>query len=208
MNIKLRQGVLISFISFLAGGVVTYFITDYVHLKSESNVSKNDFKSITKKDILKSKNSPARDQKNNDPFDQIDKMHDQMRKRMDQFFGRSFGNSFGGSAFDIDPFLGSSFTTNNIKINRYEDDKYKYIEISGKGVDKESLKIDISGGMISISGEIKQIQEGNSSGSMSKSSYISKFNQSFNVPEGVDEANVKIESEDNKLIIKFPINQT
>ena len=122
---------------------------------------------------------------------------------MDQFFGKSFGNS----AFDIDPFSGSSFTTNNIKINRYEDDQYKYIEIMGEGVSKDSLKVDISEGMISISGEIKQTQVENDSDSMSRSSYVSKFNQSFNVPKGVDEANVKIESENNKLIIKFPIDR-
>ncbi len=206
MNIKLRQGVLISFISFFAGGVVTYFVTDYIRLKSKADTTVNKLTPITKNDIIKPKRNSIPDHA--DPFDQMDKMHDQMRKRMDQFFGRSFGNSFGNSAFDIDSFSGSSFTTNNIKINRYEDDKYKYIEIAGEGVNKDSLKIDISGGMISINGEIKQTQEDNNSGSMSRSSYISKFNQSFNVPEGVDEANVKIESEDNKLIIKFPIDRT
>ncbi len=206
MNIKLRQGVLISFISFFAGGAVTYFVTDYIRIKSKADTTVNKLTPITENDIIKPKRKSIPDHA--DPFDQMDKMHDQMRKRMDQFFGRSFGNSFGNSAFDIDSFSGSSFTTNNIKINRYEDDKYKYIEIAGEGVNKDSLKIDISGGMISISGEIKQTQEDNNSGSMSRSSYISKFNQSFNVPEGVNEANVKIESEDNKLIIKFPIDRT
>lgn len=205
MNNKLRQGILISFISFFIGGVVTYFVTDYIRLKSKADATVNKLTPITKNDIIKPKSKLIPD--HSDPFDQMDEMHDQMRKRMDQFFGRSFGNSFGNSAFDIDPFSGSSFTTNNIKINRYEDNEYKYIEISGEGVNKDSLKIDISGGMVSISGEIKQTQEDNNSGSMSRSSYISKFNQSFNVPEGVDEANVKIESEDNKLIIKFPIDR-
>jgi HSP20 family molecular chaperone IbpA len=183
MNIKLSHGVLISFISFLAGGIVTYFVTDYVRLKNQTNVP------------------------HNNPFDQVDKMHDQMRKRMDQFFGGSFGHSFTNSVFDIDPFSGSSFTTNNININHYEDNQYKYIEVTGEGVNRDSLKVDISGGLISISGEIKQVQEDNNSGSMSRSSYISTFNQSLNIPQGVDEANVKIESEDNKLIIKFPIDR-
>lgn len=201
MNIKLRQGILISFISFLAGGIVTYFVTDYFRLKSQIGTTDNKLKAITRNNIVKPKNNSIPGF--NDPFDQMDKMHDQMRKRMDQFFGKSFGNS----AFDIDPFSGSSFTTNNIKINRYEDDQYKYIEIMGEGVSKDSLKVDISEGMISISGEIKQTQVENDSDSMSRSSYVSKFNQSFNVPKGVDEANVKIESENNKLIIKFPIDR-
>ena len=201
MNIKLRQGILISFISFLDGGIVTYFVTDYFRLKSQIGTTDNKLKAITRNNIVKPKNNSIPGF--NDPFDQMDKMHDQMRKRMDQFFGKSFGNS----AFDIDPFSGSSFTTNNIKINRYEDDQYKYIEIMGEGVSKDSLKVDISEGMISISGEIKQTQVENDSDSMSRSSYVSKFNQSFNVPKGVDEANVKIESENNKLIIKFPIDR-
>ena len=201
MNIKVRQGILVSFISFLAGGIVTYFVTDYVRLKSQTEAPARKLQPIAKNDAIKQKRNSM--PKSDDPFDQMDKM----RKRMDQFFGRSFGNSFGNSAFDIDPFSGSSFTTNNININRYEDDQYKYIEITGEGVNKDSLKIDISGGMVSISGEIKQTQEDNNSGSLSRSSYVSKFNQSFNVPEGVDEENVKIESEDNKLIIKFPIDR-
>jgi HSP20 family molecular chaperone IbpA len=177
---------------------VTYFVTDYLRLKEQTSAPAQRLESITQKNTI-----PDR----KDPFDQMDKIHDQMRKRMDQFFGRSFGNSFGNSAFDIDPFSGSSFTTNNININRYEDDQYKYIEITGEGVHKDSLKVDIAGGMISISGEIKQAQEDNNSGSMSRSSFVSKFNQSFNIPEGVDEANVEIESENKKLIIKFPIER-
>ena len=201
MNIKLKQGILISFISFIVGGCLTYFVSDYINLKSSSKMNRNELTPISKDDIIKSQKSPL---KSVDPFDQMDQLHDKMRKRMDQFFGKSFGNSFGNSMFDIDPFSGSSFTTNNIKINRYEDGDYKYIEISGEGVNKDSLQVNISDGMISISGEIKQTEENNNSNSISKSSYVSKFNQSFNVPSGVDEANVKIDSEDNKLIIKFP----
>lgn len=197
MNIKLKQGILISFISFIVGGCMTYFISDYINLKSSSKMNRNELTPISKDDIIKSQKSPL---KSVDPFDQMDQLHDQMRKSMDQFFGKSFGNSL----FDIDPFSGSSFTTNNIKINRYEDGDYKYIEVSGEGVNKDSLQVNISDGMISISDEIKQNEENNNSNSISKSSYVSKFNQSFNVPSGVDETNVKIDSEDNKLIIKFP----
>ncbi len=194
MNIKLRQGILISFISFMSGGIATYFITDYIRLKS----SEKQLSSVTKNNIVKQKRKTNRS--NNDPFDQMDKVHAQVQKRMDKLFGKTIGSPF----FDIAPVSGSSFTTNNIKINRYEDDDYKYIEIAGEGVNQDLLQVNISGGLISISGEIKQTGEDNNSSSISRSSYISKFNQSFNVPQGVDEANVKMESKENKLIIKFP----
>ena len=36
MNIKLKQGILISFISFIVGGCLTYFVSDYINLKSSS----------------------------------------------------------------------------------------------------------------------------------------------------------------------------
>lgn len=198
MITKLKQGILISFISFAAGAVVTYFVADYIQLKSNASLTKASLNPISKSDITKPKNQHK--PKSNDPFDQMDKVHDRMKKRMDKFFGSSFGNSL----FDVDPFSGSSFTTNNIKINRYEDDGHKYIELSGDGVNEDSLQVNIAGGMISIAGEIKQSEENNNAGSHSSSSYISKFNQSFSVPHGVEEASVKIESEENKLIIKFP----
>lgn len=198
MNHKLKQSFFIAIVSFLAGGSVTYFITDYIHLKSKQHLSQEERTPISRDDLLKSKKITKLD--NLDPFDQMNKIHDQMRKRMTGILGHSLGDPL----FGTDPFFNSKNQSNDIQLNEYEDGEYKYVEISGNGVQKDSLKVDISNGMISISGEIKQEEANNSSNSFSKSSYISKFSQSFNVPDGVDEANVQIESNENKLVIKFP----
>ena len=205
MNLKLREAVLISGGSLILGGILGHFITDYFHLKTNLNtrISKTNSEGIALDSQTKSRNN-RKTFNRNDPFDQIDRLHDQMRKRTDQFFGRSFGSSFGNSLFDIDPFSGSSFTMNNIKIKRYEDSEFKYIEIFGPDVNEENFEVSVSNGMVSISGEVSQIKTEAESSSSLKSQYSSKFHQSFNIPDGVDEHNVKIESNENEIIIKFP----
>lgn len=194
MNIEIKKGILVSLVSFLAGGLATYFVVDYLSLKNRTE------KSVSTSIIRK--NSQSHSNLTN-PFDQMDQIHSQMQKRI----GKILGNSFSGSLFDMDSLHDSGFFGNNIKINRYEDGDYKYIEIAGEGVSEESMQVDITNGMISVKGEIKQIQDSDQAGLTARSSYISSFNQSFNVPYGVDETKVKIESQNNKLILKFPIDR-
>lgn len=145
-----------------------------------------------------------RNKNNNDPFLQMDKMYDQIRKRMDKAFG---GNQLGGSMFDNSFFNTDRFgdmTSDGLRIKEREDDDFKYVEIIAEGIDKDSVKINISNGMISVSGEIKRTEDNQGQSGRSMSSFISKFNRSFNIPFGVSEENVKIDAEEDKIVIKFP----
>lgn len=194
-------------LAFVLGGLTTYFVTDYIRLKSSTQVA--EVKQVKSPKVSAKKDNFLKKDQDNDPFAQMDKMHDQMRKRMDKAFGNSMlggsmlgGSLFGNSFFDSDSFGGLS--ADGIKVEEHEDDDFKYVEVIAEGIDKNSININISDGMISISGEIRKTDDNQSSNSRSMSSYVSKFSRSFNIPYGVSEENVKIDTKDNKIVIKFP----
>lgn len=191
--------------AFVVGGISTYFATDYIRLKNNENIStveKSTETTVSQNKMLKQDDS-------NDPFTQMDKIHDQMQKRMNKAFGNSMlgtgmlgGNLFNNSFFDNSSFGG--LTSDGLKVEEYEDDEFKYVEVIADGIDKNSININISDGMISISGEIRKTDDNQSANSRSMSSFISSFNRSFNIPHGVSEENVKIDTKENKIVIKFP----
>lgn len=118
-----------------------------------------------------------------------------MRERimqMDQLFDdRSFAPGFVNN-------------DNDVLISEREDDKYKYIDIESKNMNPETMKINIKDGMISISGEIKKISENEIDGRKSYSEFISTFQRSFNIPDGVDQSKADFEKNSKKVTIKFP----
>lgn len=202
--IKLLSSKAFSILSaFVIGGVSTFFVTDYIRLKNNENISQIRSPDEMPKSHI-SKKKPLKKNVPDDPFAQMDKFHDQMRKRMDKAFGGSMlgGSLFGNSFFDSDSFGGLS--SDGIQVEEHEDDDFKYVEVIADGIDKNSININISDDMISISGEIRKTDDNQSSNSRSISSYVSKFSRSFTIPYGVSEENVKIDTKDNKVVIKFP----
>ena len=203
-------------LAFILGGVTTFFVSDYIKLKKNQNIAEVVKEEKTSSSSLKDNSILNTKQNNSDTFAQMDKIHDQMRKRMDKAFGGSiFGNNFFGGSGLGGGLLGNSLfdhsfnslSDDGIKIEEIEDENYKYIEVLADGIDKNSLNIDISNGMISISGEIRKSSDDQGANSRSMSSYISSFSRSFNIPEGVSEENVKIDMEDKKVVIKFPMKR-
>lgn len=197
--------------AFVVGGISTYFATDYIRLKNNENNSRVEKSTETSMPKI-SQNQILKQDDSNDPFAQMGKIHDQMQKRMNKVFGNSMLGSgmLGGSLFDNSFFDNNSFggmTSDGLKVEEHEDDEFKYVEVIADGIDKNSININISDGMISISGEIRKTDDNQSANSRSMSSFISSFNRSFNIPHGVNEENVKIDTRDNKIIIKFPKNK-
>ena len=192
---QINQQTYALFISFVVGGVSSYFIKDYIELKNKVHmtVSKNkDDDKVTKRDI------------DHDPFAFADDMHSRMQKRMEKVFGRSLLNDsfFGGSV--IDDSLSLSNVSDGIQVEEHEDSDFKYVEVLAEGVDKDSLNINIADGMISISGEIRKSNDDQTGDRYYKSHFISSFNRRFNIPYGVDPEKVKIDTEDDRIVIKFP----
>ncbi len=180
--------------SFLLGGASTYFISNYFRMKNELSAKKvargRNISSET--GLLKSKIDADR----NNYFPQMD----------DVFGGSMLGESlFENSLLNMDSFGGLS--SGGLKIEEREDDNFKYVEVIADEIDKDSIDIGINDGMISISGEIMRRDENQDQSSRSMSSYISKFSRILKVPYGVSEENMKIDTEDNKIVIKFPKNR-
>lgn len=179
--------------SFLLGGLVTYLATDYMRIKNqlESNVI------AEKPNVFGStKQIPHEKKATDDPFARMDLME----KRMNRMFDRSLFDSVG---FGLGDMKFSSFES-DLNVTERENNDFKYIEIEGEGIEKETIQLNITDGIINISGEIKKTIKNEGQNTFSMSSYVSKFSRSFNIPYGVDETKVQIESKDSKIIIKFP----
>lgn len=101
-----------------------------------------------------------------------------------------------------------SIFKNFINTTQREDENYKYVDIITEDNNSDELKIDIKDGMINITSETKKSTSVKNERSSVFSAFSSSFNQSFNVPEGVNEKKVEIikgtDQKPQKIIIKFP----
>lgn len=192
---------------FLWEGGGTYFLTNYSLVKKEKEeLSK---KTITTSPIKKDFDSFFYNSFNDDffspnfsPFKQMEKM----RQNMDKLFGDHLGQLKSGSHFDN--WFKGKFGGSVFDIEQKEDDKYTYYEIKLEGLDQNNLKINVVDGMLEISGEIIKTEESNSSSGISKSQVRHNFHRSFPVPSGADSEKVDFETEDDKLVVKFPKNDS
>lgn len=135
--------------------------------------------------------------RNQSPFEQMEKM----RKEMDKFFESTMQDF---SKITFDDWYGSKFGGSIGEIEQNEDDKYVYFKIDLEGVDRNTLKTDVSGGHVTISGSRSDIQAEEDTDSKIRSESYQSFHRSFPVPSGVDDGRVEFESKDNELLIKFP----
>lgn len=123
-----------------------------------------------------------------DPFESINKM----RERFEQAFGQGDNlDSLGGPKLKLG--LTEAWITSR------EDDNFEIYELDAKKVDKEKLEIKIQDGMISIKAQSKV-------DARPKSTFqtISQMQQSFSLPRGVKDSDVKITEQDDRIIIKVP----
>lgn len=125
------------------------------------------------------------------PFARMEKMRREMDKvfdtqsSFDNWYGSKFGGDIGG-------------------IKQEEDPRSITYRIDLKGIDKSTLKTEVNQGQITISGESSSLQAEEEGTVEQRSETFQSFRRSFPVPAGVDERNVKIEAEDDELVIRFP----
>ena len=95
-------------------------------------------------------------------------------------------------------------TINEIK--QEEDEKFIYYRLDLDGLNKDSVKIYVSGGQLNISGSMSKIQaqEDPSEVSTEGSEFYQSFERKFPVPMGVDSTKVDFKAEGNQIIIQFP----
>ena len=89
-------------------------------------------------------------------------------------------------------------------VNTREDEKAYYIEADLPGVKKDDIHVDISDGVLTISGERKFKKETKEKDYYKVESSFGKFERSFRLPEDVNEEDIKAESKDGVLEITLP----
>jgi len=89
-------------------------------------------------------------------------------------------------------------------VNTREDEKAYHIEVDLPGVKKEDIHVDISDGVLTISGERKFKKETKEKDYYKVESSFGKFERSFRLPEDVNDEEIKAESKDGVLEITLP----
>lgn len=136
-------------------------------------------------------------QRNQSPFEQMEKM----RKEMDKFFESTMQDY---SKITFDDWYGSRFGGSIGDIDQNEDDKYVYFKVDLKGIDKNTINTDVSGGQVTISGSHSDLHAEEEAGANVRSESYQSFHRSFPVPSGVNPDKVEFETKDDELVIKFP----
>jgi len=89
-------------------------------------------------------------------------------------------------------------------VNTREDEKAYHIEIDLPGVNKEDIHVDISDGLLTISGERKYKEEVKENDYYKIESSFGKFERSFKLPEDIDIENIDAKSENGVLEVTIP----
>ncbi len=112
-----------------------------------------------------------------DPFEQMRKMQEQLR--------RSMLHGMNG------------MHANTGEIRQREDKDFVYYDISIKGLDPRKLNVKVSDGQVIVDGQTQ-------SGDQGAAFFTSSFHRSIPVPEGVDGNRVQMEQDKDRLTLKFP----
>lgn len=125
-------------------------------------------------------------------FDQPSHPFDQIR----DFIDRSMG--------DVDLRLDGQGAISSPKIQIQEKDDQYIVEFDISSIDKDSLKIDIKKGQLSISGKQEQQIDRQEDGSYYSSRSYSSFHKSSTLPLDADHKKMDSELKDDMLIITIP----
>lgn len=87
--------------------------------------------------------------------------------------------------------------------NIKEDEKSYEIELAVPGMKKEDIKLELEGGLLTVSGETKEEKEEKKSTYLRKEYKSSSFTRSFSLPDNANEDSVSSNYEDGILKIRM-----
>lgn len=135
-----------------------------------------------------------------DPFEAMRKFRQRMQKDMQDFKSPSFSTPF-------DSWFGNKFGGGTVQdIEKREDENFVYYDIKVKNVKGTTVNTKVENGYLTITGQIesKNTEEDEESGFSNSSVFSSTFSRTFPLPADVDEDAMEMESEKNKIVLKFP----
>lgn len=118
-------------------------------------------------------------------------------------FGPLFDDNF-FSGFDVLDTMGSM----NEEISQREDDHFVYFDIKVKDLGSTSLNTKIEDGYVTITGTTEKKSTSGSNddpeGASSQSFFKSSFNRSFPLPENINQGEMEMIPQGDKIVLKFP----
>jgi len=112
----------------------------------------------------------------------------------DDFFNDTFHNSFQKAASN-----GTSPAVNVV-----EDDKEYRIDVAVPGLSKKDFRIDLEDEVLMISSDHKENKEDKSHNYMRREFSYSNFKRSFQLPDTIDQENIKASHDAGILTIQLP----
>ncbi len=97
-------------------------------------------------------------------------------------------------------------TVNNFspKVDIAETKEAFELSVQLPGVNKEDIKVELDGNLLTISGERKFNKEESDKTWRKVESFYGAFSRSFTLPDNVDKENIKANSKDGILLISIP----
>ena len=110
-----------------------------------------------------------------------------------------------GKIFKTFPVVGdTSISTFTPLVNTREGEFAYHIEVDLPGVKKEDVKVDLSNGVLTITGERSHKEEIKEEDYYKSESSYGKFQRIFTLPDGVDSENISASTDDGVLEVVVP----
>lgn len=116
--------------------------------------------------------------------------HDRMKKQLQQVFAM--------------PGFDSSFTSDTYDISEREDENSVYFEIKVPDLKSTAINTTVTDGYVTITGTSENKDGDEFAQNISRST----FNRTFPLPSNVDGENFQMQTENEKVILKFPKKET
>ncbi len=131
-----------------------------------------------------------------DPFQEMQRIRDEMDSMFQGIYGSGGGNSPKGM-FNTDISYNADFDIEE------KEDKY-IVRIEVAGIDKDKINIEINNGFMTVSGERSVTEEEQGPNGYYSSRSIGSFFKTIPLPADADTGNVKTEVKDDVVIVTFP----
>jgi HSP20 family protein len=95
-----------------------------------------------------------------------------------------------------------------IKVNVTRSENAYAVEAEMPGVRKEDIRVTVDGGMVTLSGEVKQEKEEKKGEQVVRAErYFGKIERSFSLPQEIDQAAVQARYADGVLKLSLPLRE-
>ena len=187
--------ILIPVISVLSGFVISFFaFRSNPHLINQVNAGelRKEPQLLTQSGLLKKNQANPTSPDSLFDHDEIFEEMERMQKRMRDHF-----KNFDRHDLVIDDSFGDTLLGG---VNQREDSDYVYLDVPIHDLDEATVDTNITNDHVTVSGTIEKKYAGDSSQGVFRSS----FSRTFPIPEGVNQNQMAVVPEKDKVTLKFP----